>query len=250
MNLAINSLSNRRPNFPYTTPGLGDRTHTMLCAYQYSKKHNVPVTIHITSDKCDKDHKFESWNQLQRMIPNVNVMVWPVKELSEKDWRNYLKQKGFESETYFYSDTASWLPLQGNEGIDFAKYFKELPCLEPVDCSSSFGNIPKKFATFQFDSTDDMRGAEGQKLIALKEKYESEGYKLITIGGKSKHKKLKESLQHIGYLISKADIHIGADSGMFHLAQLYKPWNKIHLLKGSFLSHHAHRAIINGVTLI
>ena len=233
MNLAINSLSNRRPNFPYTTPGLGDRTHTMLCAYQYSKKHNVPVTIHITSDKCDKDHKFESWNQLQQMIPNVNVMVWPVKGLSEKDWRNYLKEKGFESETYFYSDTAEFLPLQSNEGIDFAQYLKELPCLEPIDCSSSFGNIP-----------------EGQTLIKLKEKYESEGYKLITIGGKSKHKKLRESLQHIGYLISKADIHIGADSGMFHLAQLYKPWNKIHLLKGSFLSHHAQRAIINGVTLI
>ena len=73
--LALRSRSIRpRQGFPngrpYTTPGLGDRIQSILCAYQYGKAHKTPVTLHITDDKwsevgceetfLERDNKFIS----------------------------------------------------------------------------------------------------------------------------------------------------------------------------------------------
>ena len=52
---------------PYTTPGLGDRIQSILCAYQYGKANKTPVTLHITDDKWSvargvrSDVKKHSW---------------------------------------------------------------------------------------------------------------------------------------------------------------------------------------------
>ena len=56
------------------------------------------------------------------------------------------------------------------------------------------------------------------------------------------------SLPHIAYAISKADYHVGCDSGMMHIAQLYKKYEDIHIYdrEGSYLSHHLVRAKNNG----
>ena len=247
LNLAIKSRSTWNGK-PYTTPGLGDRVHHALCAYQYSK--GKPITLHLTEDKFGKPHKKESWNQLQDMIPNVRIMVWPVQNLEEVEWINYLKHQGvWNIETYHYSDTRNnpQLSSQGSHGIDMSQYLKTLPCLEAPDVNGFFKDLPEKFATLQFDSTDSSRMGDVEK---IKLKYSKEGYKLFVIGGQAKHIRLRTSLKHISHLIAKADIHVGVDSGMFHLAQLYKPWNKIHVYKGDFISHHLERAINNGVTII
>lgn len=240
LNLAIKSKSAFK-DAAYTTPGLGDRAHAILSAYLISK--GKPITIHLTEDKFGKDHKKISWNQLCSMVPNVKVMIWPVSNLKEEEWLSYLKKQGFECETYQYSDT-----LLFNDGYDLAPLFKTLPCLDPLDCSDFFPNLPEKFATIQFDSTDKNRNTKDVE--SIKKKFLKEGYKLITIGGEAKNEKLRDSLPHIGYLISKADIHVGVDSGMFHLAQFYKPWDKIYLYKGRFISHHFNRAKLNGCNII
>ena len=49
--IALRSKSIRSGDRPYTTPGLGDRIQSALCAYQYGKAHNTPVTLHLTDDK-------------------------------------------------------------------------------------------------------------------------------------------------------------------------------------------------------
>ena len=49
--IALRSKSIRSGDRPYTTPGVGDRLQSVLCAYQYGKAYNTPVTIHITDDK-------------------------------------------------------------------------------------------------------------------------------------------------------------------------------------------------------
>ena len=49
--IALRSKSVRSGDRPYTTPGLGDRSHSLMIAYQYGKAHNSPVTIHLTDDK-------------------------------------------------------------------------------------------------------------------------------------------------------------------------------------------------------
>lgn len=246
LNLAIKSKSAFKDE-PYTTPGLGDRVHAILAAYLYSK--GEPITIHITQDKFGKDHKKESWNQLCLMVPNVRVMVWPVKNLKEDEWLSYLKGQGFDCETYHYSDSS--MPFNNDKGIDIAPLFSKLPCLEPVDCSDFFPKLPEKFATIQFDSTDKNRSTKD--IDDIKKKFNKDGYKLFAVGGEAKHSKLRDSLPHIGYLISKADIHIGVDSGMMHLAQLYKPWNKIYIYKNRgktpYISHHLQRGIKNGIVI-
>jgi hypothetical protein len=243
MNLALKSKSFFK-DMPYTTPGLGDRVHAILTAYLISK--GKPITIHLTHDKFGKDHKKVSWNQLCSMVPNVRVMVWPVNDMEEKDWLSYLKKQGFNCDSYYYGDIN--LPNRNTGTIDIGFLFDNLPCIEPVDCSDFFPKLPEKFATIQFDSTDKSRNTKDVDLI--KQKFIDQGYTLFAIGGQAKHEKLRDSLPHIGYLMSKADIHIGVDSGMFHLAQLYKPWNKIHIHKGSFVSHHLTRAIRNGINLL
>jgi len=46
----------------------------------------------------------------------------------------------------------------------------------------------------------------------------------------------------------KAEYHVGSDSGMMHLAQLYKRFEDIHIYSpvNGYTSHHLIRAINNG----
>ena len=48
--------------------------------------------------------------------------------------------------------------------------------------------------------------------------------------------------------MAKAKFHVGSDSGMMHLAQLYMNYEDIHIYDtdGSYKSHHLVRAINNG----
>ena len=41
------------------TTGLGDRTHQCLLAYNYSKRHNTPVTFHLHGKQNDKEKSGE-----------------------------------------------------------------------------------------------------------------------------------------------------------------------------------------------
>ena len=77
-NIALRSKSMRNGDRPYTTPGLGDRAHSVLMAYQYSRAHKVPVTLHLTSDKYGKplkiclltssDHKAHWWKGCTEIV--------------------------------------------------------------------------------------------------------------------------------------------------------------------------------------
>ena len=73
----------------------------MLLAYQYGKKHNTPVTLHLTDDKWSvaggkvSDKKKKSWKEIISLFPKntVQVQPWPVENLPEDEWLKYLKQK-------------------------------------------------------------------------------------------------------------------------------------------------------------
>ena len=70
---------------------------------------------------------------------------------------------------------------------------------------------------------------------------------VLHVGGNGKGR-FKDSLAHIGHAMYYADFHVGCDSGMFHLATLYKKHEDIHLYSkvGGYKSHHLVRAINNG----
>jgi len=248
--IALRSMSVRNNSNPYTTPGLGDRAHSVLMAYQYGKAHNTPVTLHLTSDKFGKPHKKVSWKELSEMTDGfVQYQDWPVCKLSEKEWLKYLKDKGVDAEIYHYKDTMHMHQFEEADGIEISQYFKELPCMEPIDCSADL-NLPEKFVTVQWDSTDAGRRPSPILAHKLEQDCKDAGYEIVVIGGQAKNDLLRDSLKHIGYAISKANHHLGVDSGMIHVAQFYKPWSKIHIWKPKFISHHFVRAKNNGAVIL
>ena len=245
--IALRSTSMRR-DMPYTTPGLGDRAHSILIGYQYAKSHNTQVCLHLTKDKYGKEHKKTSWKQLSELTHGlVTYQVHDVSGLDEHVWEAWLFGQGIDAEIYYYKDTLHMHPREKPVPLEISQYLKVLPCMDPIDCSSDL-DLPEKFVTMQWDSTDASRQVSPIKLHTIKEKYIENGYELITVGGSSENEFLRTSLAHAGYAISKAGYHIGIDSGIMHLAQFYKPYDKIHIYNdaGFFKSHHLVRAQANG----
>ena len=240
--IALRSKSMRNKHNPYTTPGLGDRAHHVLFAYQYGKKHNTEVTLHLTHDKYGKQHKKTSWAELMEMVYNkVHIKVHPVANLEETIWLQYLSNNGFDCESYHYTDTFGIHPHEEKLGIDASKYLKELPCVDPLVKVS----LPEKYITVQWDSTDAARSIKQHQIEKIENSYREQGYEIIPVGGKAEPR-LKDSLKHIGAAIANAKYHVGVDSGMMHIAQFYKRYQDIHIHNYGFRSHHFYRMQMNG----
>jgi len=245
--IAVRSTSVRKRNRPYTTPGLGDRVHTVLIGLLYSLTHNVPVTLHLTSDKWDKQ-KPESFNEILSLIPPGLVYIQPhyVSNLPETEWLSYLSCKGFDAVPYCYKDYLG--KFEDLEDLDISKYFSKYPCIPPLDTNIK---LPSKFITVQWDSTDEARRLSNTEIKNIESKYIDEGYDIVIIGGNAQTENLKFSLKDIGNAMSNADIHVGVDSGFMHFAQLYKLPEQIHMYnkdsdKNNW-SHHLKRAVDNGI---
>jgi hypothetical protein len=247
--IALRSKSVRSGDRPYTTPGLGDRVHSALIAYQYAKAHNSPVTIHITDDKWSiaggkrSEKKKRSWIEILALFPSDTLYLepHPVENLSEVDWIKYLKSEGYNAYIYHYADTIHMHPNETRVGIEMSQYIKELPQLKPIVTN---GWLPDEFITVQWDSTDPRRTLSEKQREEIHRKY---GVPVLYVGGEGKGL-LKKSLAHIGLAIANAKFHVGSDSGMMHVAQLYKKYEDIHIYDtdDSYKSHHLVRAINNG----
>ena len=53
--------------------------------------------------------------------------------------------------------------------LDISKYLKKLPCLKPKDLSADL-NLPEKYVTMQWDSTDKSRSISPILLEGIKQK--------------------------------------------------------------------------------
>lgn len=245
---AIASMSIRRSNFPYTCPGLGDRVHSVLLGYQYGLKHGQPCTIHITSDKNGKPRKKRSWTEIVSLFPegSVQVVAHDVKGLPDVEWRAYLAEKGFETEAYCYADTFKENVLDRRVPLDAAELLREYPRLDPPEKAVTI--LPSKFITTQWDSSGPGWGRKLARewIEKIMGKYEDEGYKIVVVGGDSESETLRNSVRHIAFAMSEADLHVGVDSGMMHLAGLYRKPEEVHIYTSKFISHHTVRARNSG----
>ena len=247
--IALRSKSIRSGDRPYTTPGLGDRIQSVLCAYQYGKAHNTPVTLHLTDDKWSiaggkkSDKKKSSWAEILTLFPKGTVFLqnWPVDNLPEKTWLQYLKDNGIDAEIYYFKDTLHMHPNETVVPLEMSQYLKKPAMLKPI--IENYW-LPDQFITVQWDSTDQTRTMSPVLQNKIHEKYAGAE---IHLGGNGKGV-FKTSLAHMGHAIYYADYHVGSDSGMYHLATLYKSPDKIHLYSkvGGYKSHHLVRAVNNG----
>ena len=126
--LAIRSMSIRKKDQPYTTPGLGDMTHTILIGYLYGLKNNIQVTLHLTSDKWNRD-KPDTYQALLDLLPRncVYIKVHPVSGVSDDDFIKYIRQQGIDAELYCYMDIRH--KYDTIQAIDISDCFKIYPCL-------------------------------------------------------------------------------------------------------------------------
>lgn len=90
-------------------------------------------------------------------------------------------------------------------------------------------NLPDKFVTMQWDAGQGFRRIDADRKSKIQQYYQDNGYQLITVGGEASDKNLSMNLALISYIISKADYHIGADSGFQHLAKLILPTDRLHV---------------------
>ena len=227
-NIAVNCRS-RGGGQPYTVAGLGDRIHTLLLMYQYSMHHNIEVNVHLSSRQWgDNDKKNNSWKELLELIPKgyINLINHPVGDLLENEWIIYLRKQGYaDVETYYYFNK---VPVAT---FEITQYIKTLPEIDVEDLSE-YMNLPDKYVTEQWDSQDQSRSINPSQVASVRKIYEDMGYEIVTINGGELHIEQKKpfpsnSIKHIAYCMKHAEYHIGANSGFFHLAHLYKPYEKI-----------------------
>ena len=273
--IAIRQRSMRAGDRSFTTPGLGDRAHQCLLAYNYSKRYNTPVTFHLHGKQNDKERKWRSWPELVSLFPEGSIQYVTHDDLGlmfEDEWIEHIKNNchctnmsGVQYDdsrknvqTYYYKDVVdlhpndppvereSRLPLDNL--IDASDLCLDEPMLKGKQEHALL--LPDNIITAQFDTMDSGRQitpAEQQRIIG---RYQDMGYHVIIVGGEAQTPGMRNHITHIGYAMSKAKLHIGVDSGFMHIALLYMKRENIHIYnKGGFVSHHIIRGVKNGMKL-
>ena len=236
--LAIAARSVNDPSRPYTCTGLGDRIHTVTLGWAYG----TPVTLHLTADKMiggQFGNKPESWAEIVKLFPagSVRIRAHKVSPRTEAEWLQYL---GSDVESYSYYDYPG--KFERHAALDISQYLKRIPLLtaDPQDIE-----LPERFVTVQWDAGGKSRTIPEEQRRRVLERY---SYTPVVVGGEATDERLRCSLKHIAYAMSKAELHVGVDSAFMHMAQLYMRPERIHLY-GRGRSHHLKRAVDNGAKL-
>lgn len=234
---------------PYTTPGLGDRIHSVILGWAYSQAHNTPVTLHLTADKWSGGqfgNKPESWREIVGLLPDGSVAIkaHDLSPESEVEWLTYLARKGFDAIRYHYSDYPG--QFEQIAGVNIAPYFARIPRLQ---AAAQNINLPERFFTVQWDSNAKSRTISPAQRAAVLERYQAHGLTPVIVGGEAKDDRFRWSLKNIAHAMARAEFHVGADSAFFHMAQLFMEWGQIHLYSDGPKSHHVLRAVDNGAQL-
>ena len=89
-------------------------------------------------------------------------------------------------------------------------------------------DLPEKFITVQWDAGQLYRKVDrwsDERIPRIEKFYKDLGHDIIRVGGEGDYKNLKDII----YIMSKADYHVGADSGMMHIAKFLLPMDQIHV---------------------
>jgi len=118
------------------------------------------------------------------------------------------------------------------EGIQLYNFYSSQIEKIPLQKNIETRNIqtPDKFITAQWDAQQIYRRPdkyEKERIPRIESYYRDRGYSIIRVGGEGEYKDLKEII----YVMSKASLHIGAESGMMHIAKMLMPAENLHLYR-------------------
>ena len=111
----------------------------------------------------------------------------------------------------------------------------DFPKIKVKDYSKDLPPLPEKFVTMQWDAGQQRRRCSEDEIQRIVDFYKDLGYEIIGVGGQASNTMLKNDLHKIAYIMSKADLHVGVDSGFMHLAKIVMPSNKIHIYTSNYM---------------
>ena len=163
----------------------------------------------------------EKWQEIAALVPKVKVKIHDIEAMQDRHWKEWLNNNGAEDVSlYWFTETPT-----PEADILIHDYLKTSPRLKP---KKSTVELPEKFFIQQWDSTDPKRRCNRLQKEQIQELFKNKGYELITVGGEAESDQLKYSLADIAYAMSKAEGFVGVNSGMFCLAHMYIPFDKIY----------------------
>lgn len=124
------------------------------------------------------------------------------------------------------STTYEWHNKNIGFYLKYSKQMKSIPLQTYVEQRDI--ELPDHFITAQWDAGQQYRDVgkwDSTRIPRIEQYYKDRGYDIVRIGGQSDIRDLKD----IVYTISKANLHIGADSGMMHIAKFLLPIENIHV---------------------
>ena len=217
--------------------GLGDRIDWLCTANMIALRENdMCVSIY-------KELAFIGWEEISSLFKPIEMSlkllpIYPSSSLNNLNYINYY--------TYNISE-------ENKEYQDLLSFHKDFPKIKVKDYSEYFPDLPEKFVTMQWDANLKRRRCSKNKVKNITEFYENIGYKTIIVGGQAENDTLRNDLHKIAYIMSKASLHAGVDSGFMHLAKIVMPSNKIHIYTSNFMdpyiSHHLKNVLKAGAVL-
>ena len=218
--------STRVPNLVYGCPGFGDIVHSSLLTYLYGQAHNEPATLHIASHQYNRN-KPEIWDEVLQLFPTGTVFLNPHEtpdDMTDLNFLNLVREQHPYALLHYYKKYPGKLQQVLKPSFFVDEYLKTYPCLSASNPGDKI-TLPEKFVTAQFDAGSNKRKLHKDQLVSIFDKFKKQGYEIITVGGEATDPLLRTAT-YAGYALSRADYHIGVDSGYMHLAHMFlKPEN-------------------------
>jgi ADP-heptose:LPS heptosyltransferase len=200
--------------------GLGDRIDYLCTANMLAQQANDDfITIHkrYTPNPTQKQ-EFICWDELSSLFKPRHMIL----EMSDNFHSNlkFLNYPRYDIKSEKYHNLLTSLG--------------DFPKIKVKDYSKEMPPLPKKFITMQWDAGQLRRRCSENEIKRVVDFYKDLGYEIIGVGGQASNDMLRNDLHKIAYVMSKADLHVGVDSGFMHLAKIVMPSKKIHIYTSNF----------------
>ena len=202
--------------------GLGDRIDYLCTANMLAEQADDDfITIHkrYTPNPTQKQ-EFICWDELSSLFKPRHMIL----EMSDN----------FNSNLKFLNYPRYSISEKNNAYQDLLSALGDFPKIKVKDYSKDMPPLPKKFITMQWDAGQQRRRCSEDEIQRIVDFYKDLGYDIIGVGGQAGNAMLQNDLHKIAYIMSKADLHVGVDSGFMHLAKIVMPSNKIHIYTSNF----------------